>query len=54
MVDAKKSGVLFTRHSSTGDRQMIVESAYGLGEAVVSGTISPDRNPCLIRSAKEF
>jgi pyruvate,water dikinase len=42
MVDADKSGVMFTRHPSTGDRQMIVEAAWGLGEAVVSGTVSPD------------
>jgi pyruvate,water dikinase len=42
MVDADKSGVMFTRHPSTGDRQMIVESAWGLGEAVVSGAVSPD------------
>jgi len=42
MVDADKSGVMFTRHPSTGDRQMIVESAWGLGEAVVSGMVSPD------------
>ncbi len=42
MVDADKSGVLFTRHPSSGDREMIVEAAWGLGEAVVSGTVSPD------------
>ena len=42
MVDADKSGVMFTRHPSTGDREMIVESAWGLGEAVVSGMVSPD------------
>ncbi len=42
MVDAEKSGVLFTRHPSSGDRQMIAESAWGLGEAVVSGAVSPD------------
>ena len=42
MVDAEKSGVMFTRHPSTGDRQLIVESAWGLGEAVVSGMVSPD------------
>lgn len=42
MVDAEKSGVMFTRHPSTGDRQIIVEAAWGLGEAVVSGTVSPD------------
>ncbi len=42
MVDADKSGVLFTSHPSTGDPQMIVESAWGLGEAVVAGEVSPD------------
>ena len=42
MVDADKSGVMFTRHPSTGDRETIVEAAWGLGEAVVSGTVSPD------------
>ncbi|ELZ86713.1 phosphoenolpyruvate synthase [Haloferax elongans ATCC BAA-1513] len=42
MVDSEKSGVMFTRHPSTGDEQIIVEAAWGLGEAVVSGTVSPD------------
>jgi pyruvate,water dikinase len=42
MVDAEKSGVMFTRHPSTGGQQIIVEAAWRLGEAVVSGTVSPD------------
>ncbi|WP_324663198.1 phosphoenolpyruvate synthase [Haloarcula sediminis] len=42
MVDAEKSGVLFTSHPSTGEPTAIVEAAWGLGEAVVSGTVSPD------------
>jgi pyruvate,water dikinase len=42
MVDAEKSGVLFTSHPSTGDPRMILEAAWGLGEAVVSGSVSPD------------
>jgi pyruvate,water dikinase len=42
MVDAEKSGVMFTSHPSTGDAQIIVEAAWGLGEAVVSGSVSPD------------
>lgn len=42
MVDAEISGVLFTSHPSTGDDQMIIEAAWGLGEAVVSGRVSPD------------
>jgi len=42
MVDAEKSGVLFTSHPSTGEPRLIVEAAWGLGEAVVSGAVSPD------------
>ncbi|MDZ7747385.1 MAG: phosphoenolpyruvate synthase [Halobacteriales archaeon] len=42
MVDAQKSGVLFTSHPSTGERKIIIEAAWGLGEAVVSGSVSPD------------
>ena len=42
MVDADKSGVMFTSHPSTGEPRMIVEAAWGLGEAVVSGSVSPD------------
>jgi pyruvate,water dikinase len=42
MVDAEKSGVMFTSHPSTGEAQLIIEAAWGLGEAVVSGTVSPD------------
>ena len=42
MVEAEKSGVLFTSHPSTGAPTTVVEAAWGLGEAVVSGTVSPD------------
>jgi len=42
MVDAEKSGVLFTSHPSTGAPVVTIEAAWGLGEAVVSGTVSPD------------
>ncbi|MFC7200365.1 pyruvate, water dikinase [Halospeciosus flavus] len=42
MVDADKSGVMFTSHPSTGAAKVIVEAAWGLGEAVVSGSVSPD------------
>ncbi|MFW6384670.1 MAG: phosphoenolpyruvate synthase [Halodesulfurarchaeum sp.] len=42
MVDAEKSGVMFTSNPSTGAPTVIVEAAWGLGEAVVSGTVSPD------------
>jgi pyruvate,water dikinase len=43
MVDAAKSGVMFTSHPTTGDDTVIIEAAWGLGEAVVSGAVSPDK-----------
>ena len=43
MVDAERSGVMFTSHPTTGDSRVIAEAAWGLGEAVVSGAVSPDR-----------
>ncbi len=43
MVDSQKSGVLFTVDPVQGRRdRMIVEAALGLGEAVVSGSVTPD------------
>ena len=42
MVAAEKSGVMFTSHPSTGAPEIIIEAAWGLGEAVVSGSVSPD------------
>lgn len=43
MVQSEMSGVAFTVHPVTEDRdQMIIEAGYGLGEAIVSGQITPD------------
>ncbi len=42
LVYAEKAGVLFTSHPVTGEPFTIVEASWGLGEAVVSGTVSPD------------
>jgi pyruvate,water dikinase len=42
MVAADKSGVMFTSHPSSGEPKIIIEAAWGLGEAVVSGSVSPD------------
>jgi pyruvate,water dikinase len=42
MVNAEKAGVMFTVHPSTGDEKILIEAAWGLGEAVVSGTVTPD------------
>jgi pyruvate,water dikinase len=43
MIDSEISGITFTVHPVTQDRnQMIIEAGYGLGEAIVSGSITPD------------
>ena len=43
MVMSRSAGVMFTVHPVTGDDSVIViESAWGLGEAVVGGKVTPD------------
>lgn len=42
MVDAAKAGVMFTKHPSTGADVSVIEAAWGLGEGVVSGHVTPD------------
>ena len=43
MVESEKSGVAFSVHPVTEDRnQLIIEAGFGLGEAIVSGQITPD------------
>ena len=43
-IQSTRSGVMFTIDPSSGDRDhLVIEGAFGLGEAVVSGSVSPDR-----------
>ena len=43
MVNSRSSGVMFTLHPVTGDRsKIVIESVWGLGEAIVSGAVTPD------------
>ncbi len=43
MVESEKSGIAFSVHPVTQDRnQLIIEAGLGLGEAIVSGSITPD------------
>jgi pyruvate,water dikinase len=43
MVQSEVSGIAFSVHPVTQDRnQLIIEAGYGLGEAIVSGQITPD------------
>ncbi len=43
MVNSEKSGVMFTANPITHDRnEIMINASWGLGEAVVSGMVSPD------------
>ncbi|MFS1512967.1 PEP/pyruvate-binding domain-containing protein [Chengkuizengella sp. SCS-71B] len=44
MVNAKLSGIIFTSNPLTGVRnELLINSSYGLGEAIVSGEVNPDQ-----------
>ncbi len=44
MVNSEKSGVMFTIDPVTNDEnKVIIEAGFGLGDAIVSGAISPNR-----------
>lgn len=43
MVQSEVSGITFTVHPVTEDKdQMVIEAGWGLGEAIVSGMVTPD------------
>lgn len=43
MVQSEVSGIAFSVHPVTEDRnQLIIEAGFGLGEAIVSGQVTPD------------
>lgn len=43
MVDAEAAGILFTANPINGHREeMVINAAWGLGEAIVGGLVSPD------------
>src|SRR6185436_18377814 len=43
MCPAEVSGVMFTANPVNQAPDMIIESSYGLGEAIVLGKVTPDR-----------
>lgn len=43
MVDAEKSGVIFSKDPSYKNENTIIEAVWGLGEGIVSGKITPDK-----------
>ena len=43
LVPSETSGIAFTAHPVTGDRdRVVINSSFGLGEAIVSGRVTPD------------
>jgi pyruvate,water dikinase len=42
IVEADVAGVMFTRNPTSGADERVVEAAWGLGEAVVQGIVTPD------------
>ena len=47
MVESQVAGVLFTKNPTTGNaEEVLLNASYGLGESVVSGSVSPDELVC--------
>jgi len=42
MIDADKSGVMFSKNPVSDDMNIVIEAVWGLGEGIVSGMIKPD------------
>ncbi len=43
MIDSDKSGVIFSMDPTNNSQNIILEAVFGLGEGIVSGTITPDK-----------
>jgi pyruvate,water dikinase len=42
LLDPECAGVMFTRNPISGADERMIEASWGLGEAVVAGTVIPD------------
>ncbi|KAF1677466.1 PEP/pyruvate-binding domain-containing protein [Bacillus sp. SKDU12] len=43
LIESEVSGVIFSRNPVThNDKELLISASYGLGEAVVSGSVTPD------------
>lgn len=42
MVRADRAGVMFTHNPVSGHDERVIEAAWGLGEAIVAGLVTPD------------
>ncbi len=46
MVESEAAGVIFTVNPAGNSEDILINASYGLGEAVVSGIVSPDEYIC--------
>lgn len=46
MIESEYAGVLFTKNPASNTDEVLINASYGLGEAVVSGLVSPDEYRC--------
>ncbi len=44
MINAEKSGVIFSKHPVNLSDDVLIEAVFGLGEGIVSGKIKPDQH----------
>ena len=42
MVNSEFSGIMFTVDPNSGEKHIVIEAGYGLGEAIVGGEVTPD------------
>lgn len=46
MIESESAGVLFTKNPASVEDEVLINASYGLGDAVVSGLVSPDEYRC--------
>ncbi len=47
MIESESAGVLFTKNPAGNSDDILINASYGLGEAIVSGIVSPDEYICV-------
>ncbi|NFM32544.1 phosphoenolpyruvate synthase [Clostridium botulinum] len=53
MIESDISGVMFTSNPITAEKEIMIDASYNLGEAIVSGKVTPD-NYVLDKNGKEI
>ena len=42
MINGQTSGIMFTAEPTGDETKIVIEAGFGLGEAIVSGSVTPD------------